>query len=220
MIGNLQSNPGSQIKPYTSKKLVVLKPTRENGVGAGGSLPNSRAATSQMATTPATHFTAFMRSTNSPRELRGASVNMIAEKTADKKLSLAQTQSRNAFYSALKQKTSTNISTDPSKTSSYIFSLVEEKTNSSKELVASDPSSGQAVERDDIMERVEKVSDVAARSCRFELVEPPNPRDVEFLKSLGWKENDSEEDGALTVEEIRDFIEEVHDITIIFLGCF
>ncbi|KAG7552415.1 hypothetical protein ISN45_Aa06g030160 [Arabidopsis thaliana x Arabidopsis arenosa] len=201
MLGNLQSNPGSQIKPDTTKKLVILKPARENGVVAGGSPPNSRAAASQLTTAPSTQFTASVRSTNGPREPRGASVNMIAGKTAEKKLSLAQTQSRNAFFSTLKQKTSTNISTDPSKTSSCILSSVEEKANSSKELVASDPSSPQAAERDEIMESVEKVSDVVERVSRFESAVRPDPKEAAFLKSLGWDENDSEED-TLPMEEM------------------
>ncbi|XP_019090709.1 PREDICTED: uncharacterized protein LOC104736888 [Camelina sativa] len=208
MLGNLQSNPGSQTKSEATKKLVILKPARENGVGAGGSPPNSRAAASQLTTAPSTQFTASARSTNGPRELRGASVNVIAGKIAEKKLSLAQTQSRHAFYSALKQNTSTNISTDPSKTSSCIFSSVEEKANSSKELVASDPPSAQAAERIDIKDRVEKVTDVAERSCRFELAVPPDPKEAAFLRSLGWDENDSEADEGITDEDIRDFFEQ------------
>ncbi|CAE6127722.1 unnamed protein product [Arabidopsis arenosa] len=168
MLGNLQSNPGSQIKPDTTKKLVILKPARENGVVAGGSPPSSRAAASQLTTAPSTQFTA---------------------------------SSRNAFFSTLKQKTSTNISTDPSKTSSCILSSVEEKANSSKELVASDPSSPQAAERDEIMESVEKVSDVVERVSRFESAVRPDPKEAAFLKSLGWDENDSEE-YTLPMEEM------------------
>ncbi|XP_023638637.1 uncharacterized protein LOC17874276 [Capsella rubella] len=213
MLGNLQSNPGSQIKPETTKKLVVLKPARENGVGGGGSPPNSRAAgsqltiASQLTTAPSTQFTASVRSTNGPREVRGASGNIIAGKTAEKKLSSAQTQSRHAFYSALKQTTSTNISTDPSKTSSSIFSSVEEKANSSTELVASDPPSTQAAERNDPKDRVEKVADVAETISRFDIVVRPSPKEAEFLRSLGWDENVSEKDEALSEEEIRSFIE-------------
>ncbi|XP_010436602.1 PREDICTED: uncharacterized protein LOC104720389 [Camelina sativa] len=206
MLGNLQSNPGSQTKSEATKKLVILKPARENGVGAGGSPPNSGAAASQLNTAPSGQFTASARSTNCPRELRGASVNVIAGKIAEKKLSLAQTQSRHAFYSALKQNTSTNISTDPSKTSTCIFSSIEEKANSSKELVASDPPSALAAERNDIKDRVEKVTDVAERICRFELAVRPDPKEAAFLRSLGWNENDSAEE--IRDEEIRDFREQ------------
>ncbi|ANM67596.1 mediator of RNA polymerase II transcription subunit-like protein [Arabidopsis thaliana] len=216
MLGNMQSNPGSQIKPDTTKKLVILKPARENGVVAGGSPPNSRVAASQPTTAPSTQFTASVRSTNGPRDLRGASVNMLAGKAAEKKLSLAQTQSRHAFYSALKQKTCTNISTDPSKTSSCILSSVEEQANSSKELVASDPSSPQAAERDEIMESVEKVSNVAERISRFESAVRPDPKEAAFLKSLGWDENDSDE-YTHTMEEMREWVK---DTTTLFLGFF
>ncbi|EOA20277.1 hypothetical protein CARUB_v10000585mg [Capsella rubella] len=204
ILGNLQSNPGGPIKPETTKKLVVLKPVRENGVVAGGSPPNSRAAAIQLTTAPSTQFTAPVGSANGPRELRGASGNTIAGKTVEKKLSSAQTQSRLAFYNALKQTTST---TDPSKTSSGIFPSVEEKANSSTELVASDPPSTQAAERNDPKDRVEKVADVAETISRFDIVVRPSPKEAEFLRSLGWDENVSEKDEALSEEEIRSFIE-------------
>ncbi|ESQ38745.1 hypothetical protein EUTSA_v10028540mg [Eutrema salsugineum] len=208
LLGNLHSNPGSQIKPDPIKKLVVLKPARENGVsavkesGSPSRVINSGAGANQTTAAPSTQFTASVR-----REPREASV-MLAGKTAEKKLSLAQTQSRNAFYSALKKKTSTNISTDPSKTNS-IFSSVEEKANRSKELVASESPSAQAVERNDIvMEKVDKVSGVAESNSCFESADRPDEKEAEFLKSLGWDENNTEEDEALTEEEIRAFIEQ------------
>ncbi|KFK32130.1 hypothetical protein AALP_AA6G202200 [Arabis alpina] len=200
LLGNLQSYPGSQIKADTTQKLVVLKPARENGVAAikeSGSptgKTNSQAAASQLTSAPSTQVTASVRSSNRPRELKGASVNMIAGRTAEKRPFLAQTQSRNAFYRALKQNSSTNTSTDPSKTSSSI--------------PASDSSSRQAAETDEIMERVEKVSEVTERNNGFESTARPNGKEAELLKSLGWDENNSEEDEALTEEEIRDFIEQ------------
>lgn len=167
---------GGQTKPDASKKLVILKP-----------------AASQMTAAPSTLFTSSLRSTNGPREL------MVAGKPA-------HTQSRIAFYRALKQKTSTtHISTDPSETSS-----VEETANIVEEVVASDPSSTQAAERDDIiMERVEKASQVAERSNGFEFADRPDEKEAEFLRSLGWEEDNGEEDEALTQEEINAFMEQV-----------
>ncbi|VVB08345.1 unnamed protein product [Arabis nemorensis] len=207
VLGNLQPNPGSQIKPDTSKKLVVLKPARENGV-ASTKESGSPTAASQLTSAPSTQVTASVRSTNSPRDLKGASVNVIAGRTVEKRPFLAQTQSRNAFYRALKQNSSTNISTDPSEASSCILSFVEEKANSFNELPASDSSSRQAAERDEIMEKVEKVSKVRERNNGFESAERPDEKEAEFLKSLGWDENNSEEDEAITEEEIRSFIEQ------------
>jgi hypothetical protein len=81
---------------------------------------------------------------------------------------------------------------------------VEEQANSSKELVASDPSSPQAAERDEIMESVEKVSNVAERISRFESAVRPDPKEAAFLKSLGWDENDSDE-YTHTMEEMREW---------------
>ncbi|WZZ41091.1 hypothetical protein YC2023_037350 [Brassica napus] len=114
---------------------------------------------------------------------------MIAAPSAPFITSVAQTQSRNAFYSALKKKTSTNIST-----SSCIFPSVEEKSDISKELVASNPSSVHAAERDG----------------GFEPADLPDEEEAEFLKSLGWDENNTEVE-ALTDEEIRAFYEQVYE---------
>ncbi|KAG2331676.1 hypothetical protein Bca52824_002856 [Brassica carinata] len=206
-LGNLPSNSGSQIKPDTTKKLVVLKPAVKES-GSPHRLNNSLDAASQMIAAPSALSTTAAQSTNNPKELKGASVNMLAEK----KLSVAQTQSRSAFFSALKKKTSTNISTDPSKTSSCILPSVEEKADISKELVASDPSSVQAVERDDlVMERVEKVSEAVETGSGFESADLPDEKEAEFLKSLGWDENNTEVE-ALTDEEIRAFYEEHKEV--------
>lgn len=171
----------SQMKPHTSKKLVILKP-----------------ADSQITAAPSTMFTSSLRSISGPREL------MVAGKPA-------HTQSRNAFYRALKQNTSsTHISTDPSEASSCIVSPVEEKANIIKEVVVTNPSSSHAAERDDIiMERVEKASQVPERSNGFEFAERPDEKEAEFLRSLGWEENNSEEDEPLTQEEINAFMEQV-----------
>ncbi|CAN7116413.1 uncharacterized protein LOC117133009 isoform X2 [Brassica rapa] len=189
-LGNLPSNSGSQIKPDTTKKMVVLKPAvKESASPRPTNNSLAAAAASQMIAAPSAPSTSSAQSTNNPRELKGASVNMPAEK----KLSLAQTQSRNAFFSTLKKKkTSTNISTS--------------SCTISKELVASDPSS---VERDDmVMERVEKVSE---RVSVFESTDLPDEKEAEFLKSLGWDENNTEVE-ALTDEEIRAFYEQHKEV--------
>ncbi|CAN7008724.1 hypothetical protein IGI04_011096 [Brassica rapa subsp. trilocularis] len=189
-LGNLPSNAGGQIKPDTTKKMVVLKPAvKESASPRSTNNSLAAAAASQMIAAPSAPSTSSAQSTNNPRELKGASVNMPAEK----KLSLAQTQSRNAFFSTLKKKeTSTNISTS--------------SCTISKELVASDPSS---VERDDmVMERVEKVSE---RVSVFESTDLPDEEEAEFLKSLGWDENNTEVE-ALTDEEIRAFYEQHKEV--------
>ncbi|CDY66966.1 BnaC03g72810D [Brassica napus] len=190
-LGNLPSNSGSQIKPDTTKKMVVLKPAVKESPSPRPTNNSLAAAASQMIAAPSALSTTSAQSTNNPRELKGSSVNMPPEK----KLSLAQTQSRNAFFSALKNKTSTNISTS--------------SCTISKELVASDPSS---VERDDmVMERVEKVSETAERVNVFESTDLPDEKEAEFLKSLGWDENNTEVE-ALTDEEIRAFYEQHKEV--------
>lgn len=106
---------------------------------------------------------------------------MIAAPSAPFITSVAQTQSRNAFYSALKKKTSTNISI----------------STSSKELVASNPSSGQAAERDDGFEPAD--------------LPVPDEEEAQFLKSLGWDQKNTEVE-ALTDEEIRAFYEQHKEV--------
>ncbi|CAN6979954.1 unnamed protein product [Brassica oleracea var. botrytis] len=144
-------------KPDSTKKLVILKPAVKES-GGPSRITNSVAAGFQMIAAPSAPFIT----------------------------SVAQTQSRNAFYSALKKKTSTNIST-----SSCIFPSVEEKSDIFKELVASNPSSVHAAERDG----------------GFEPADLPDEEEAEFLKSLGWDENNTEVE-ALTDEEIRAFYEQ------------
>ncbi|KAL1223743.1 hypothetical protein V5N11_029790 [Cardamine amara subsp. amara] len=198
LLGNFQSNPSGQIK--SEKKLLVLKPARENGVsavkesGSPSANTNSRAATSQSTQSVP------VRGTNSPKELKGANAfSMISGQTIDKKPSAAQTQSRSAFYSALKQKTtSTSISTDPVNSSTSISSSVDGKVNSSKDLIASDPLSPQAA--------TERIQITSHTSC-FEAADTPDEKEAEFLRSLGWDENNGE-DEALTQEEINAFVEQ------------
>ncbi|ESQ33302.1 hypothetical protein EUTSA_v10003900mg [Eutrema salsugineum] len=205
ILGNLLSNPSGQIK--SEKKLLVLKPARENGVAAvkeSGSpigIPNSRVASSHLMNSAQSIQSAPVRSTNSPKEPKGATtLTMASGQTIEKKSSAAQTQSRNAFYSALKQKTtSTNISTNPvNSTSTCISFSVGEKVNTSKELVASDSSSPQGTSCLEVSQR---------NTTGFEAADTPDEKEAEFLRSLGWDENNGE-DEALTEEEIKAFVEQ------------
>ncbi|XP_019057304.1 PREDICTED: uncharacterized protein LOC104806809 isoform X2 [Tarenaya hassleriana] len=217
LLNTFQSNLSGQTKADTSKKLLVLKPARENCVpsvkesASPSSNTNTRVATAQLTVTPST-ISATVRSTNSPKEIKGSSLSTISGQTIEKRPSSSQTQSRNEFYNALKQKISTNISTDPANSSSCISSSNEEKANSSKEQVASDPSSRhtangvEATEKDNIIERIRILSQVGERSMRFEAADTPDEKEAEFLRSLGWDENNCE-DEALTQEEISAFIE-------------
>ncbi|KFK21888.1 hypothetical protein AALP_AAs60089U000200 [Arabis alpina] len=217
LLGNFQSNPSGQIK--SEKKLLVLKPARENGVPAvkesvspSGNNTNNRAASSQLMTSAQSTQSAPVRSTNSPKEHKGsATFTMISGQGVEKKSSLAQTQSRNAFYSALKQKTaSTNSPVNPI---TCISSSVEEKVdNSSKELVASDPSSPQATSGLEATDRIQITSPVSERNTsRFEAADIPDEKEAEFLRSLGWDEN-NDEDEALTEEEIKAFVEQYNKL--------
>ncbi|KAG7599391.1 hypothetical protein ISN44_As06g035730 [Arabidopsis suecica] len=214
LLGNFQSNPSGQIKP--EKKLLVLKPARENGVsavkesGSPSANTNTRAASSQLMSNAQSTQSAPVRSTNSPKELKGASAfSMISGQTVEKKSSAAQTQSRSAFYSALKQKKtgSASISTDPINSSTSVSSSVEGKVNSSKDLIASDPSSPQATSGLEVTERVQ----VGSHTSGFEATDTPDEEEAEFLRSLGWDENNGE-DEALTEEEIKSFYEQYKEL--------
>lgn len=211
LLGNFQSNPSGKI--ISEKKLLVLKPARENGVaavkesGSPSGNTNSRAASNQLMTNAQSTQSPPVRSTNSPKEVKGSTAfTMISGQTIEKKSSSAQTQSRNAFYSALKQKTS--ISSNPVNSTTCISSSIEEKVdNSSKELVSSDPSSPRATSGP--TERIQITSQVSERNTTgFDAADIPDEKEAEFLRSLGWDENNGE-DEALTEEEIKAFVEQV-----------
>ncbi|KAJ4917270.1 Uncharacterized protein Rs2_02820 [Raphanus sativus] len=210
LLGNVQSNPTGQIK--SEKKLLILKPARETGVaavkesGSPSSNPNSRPNSSQLMNTAQTPQSTTVRSTNnSPREHKGiTSFTMTSGQTVEKKPYFAQTQSRHAFFSALKQKTiSTNISTDPvNPSTTCVSSSVEEKVNSAKELVASDSSSSQVTRGLEVTQR---------NTIGFEAADTPDEEEAEFLRSLGWDENNGEVE-ALTEEEIKAFNEQYNKL--------
>ncbi|CAH8384104.1 unnamed protein product [Eruca vesicaria subsp. sativa] len=209
LLGNVQSNSNGQIK--SEKKLLVLKPARETGVAAvkesrsPSSNLDSRPNSTQPMNTAQSTQTATVRSTNSPKEPKGiTSFPMTSGQTIEKKLSLTQTQSRHAFYSALKQKTiSTNVSTDPVNPSpTCVSSSVEERFNRPKELVASDPSSSQVTRGLEVTQR---------NTISFEAADTPDEEEAEFLRSLGWDENNGEVE-ALTEEEIKDFNEQYNKL--------
>ncbi|KAF8116435.1 hypothetical protein N665_0018s0045 [Sinapis alba] len=209
LLGNVQSNPNGQIK--SEKKLLVLKPARETGVAtvkeSGSPIcnSNSRPNSSQLMNTAQSTQSTTVRSTNSPREHKGiTSFTMISGQTIEKKPSLAQTQSRHAFYSALKQKTiSTNVSTDPvTPSTTCVSSSVEEMVNRSKELVASDLSSSQVTSGLEVTQR---------NIIGFEAAVTPDEEEAEFLRSLGWDENNGEVE-ALTEEEIKAFNEQYNKL--------
>jgi hypothetical protein len=154
-----------------------------------------------------------VRSTNSPKELKGASAfSMISGQTIEKKPSAAQAQSRSAFYSALKQKqtASTSITTDPVSSSTSASSSVEVKLNSSKDLIASDPSSSQATSGVEVTDSVQ----VASHTSGFEATDTPDEEEAQFLRSLGWVENNGEE--YLTEEEIDSFLEQYKELRPLF----
>ncbi|KAJ4905968.1 Uncharacterized protein Rs2_09626 [Raphanus sativus] len=193
-LGNLPSNSGSQIKPDTTKKMVVLKPAVKESASPRP-INNTLAAASQMIAAPSAPSTTSAQSTNNPRELKGALVNIPPEK----KLSLPQTQSKSRNISK------ELVASDPSsvETDDIVMERVEKVSEA-------DPSS---VETDDIvMERVEKVSEAAERVSVFEPADLPDGEEAEFLKSLGWDENNTEVVEAITEEEIKAFYEENKEV--------
>ncbi|CAN8303332.1 unnamed protein product [Cochlearia groenlandica] len=192
-----QQPSGNQLK--TEKKLLVLKPSRENGIAAvkesGSPTDNtkSRAVCGQQIA-QSTQSAPHVRSTHSPKDVKGTTTLTI-----EKKSSSSHTQSRNAFYSALKQKT----------TSTNSFSSVEEKVNnSSNELKASsDPSSPLTTSDVEVTQITSQVVEKKKNNTGFEVADTPDEEEAEFLRSLGWDENNCE-DEALTMDEILAFREQ------------
>ncbi|KAL0845348.1 hypothetical protein Bca101_018594 [Brassica carinata] len=146
---NTHQHSSMQIKPDSTKKLVILKPAVKES-GSSSRVTNSQATGFQKITAPSAPFI----------------------------------------------------------TSLLHRPFCRGKEDMSKELIASDPSSVHAAERDGIVtERVEKVSEAAERDSGFDSTDIPDEIEAEFLKSLGWDENNTEVE-PLTDEEIRAFYEQ------------
>ncbi|KAF8377004.1 hypothetical protein HHK36_030376 [Tetracentron sinense] len=227
---SLRGGPVRSDVPKTSHvgKLHVLKPARENGVfpteNDGSSPTNaSRIANNLLA------VASTAPGPNNPKlataERKTAVLAATQGSSLDKRLTMSQAQSRNAFFDLMRKKTSTNLSSavpDPSpvlsspileKAGELIAEVATAISPQGSEAPSSDPSGvdGSAGNRvhmtsngNDCEESQRYLNNVEKHSRPYAV---GDEEEVAFLRSLGWDENAGEEEG-LTDEEINNFYQE------------
>lgn len=228
-----QSLAGGNVKsdaPKTSGKLLVLKPSWENGVLSSPkdvtptNNASSRAATNQVAVAPPVS-SAPMRTSNNPKvppgDRKTVTMNPIAGFPIERKPSLSQTQSRNDFFNLLKKKTSTNSSTVQTESGPDNLCPSQEKLGEVIKDVVTAPAIPHGTENGVEVtvngETHEKgLSDAEEKDtglCETVLSE----EEAAFLRSLGWEEeNNDEDDVGLTQEEINAFFRQVTNSFLLF----
>ncbi|XP_039041750.1 uncharacterized protein LOC120180505 isoform X2 [Hibiscus syriacus] len=198
--------------PKISGKLLVLKPGRDNGVSSptqkdtasSTKIANNRVTISQHAVVPVN--SASTRNSKvlklSAGECKAAAISPIAVFTVEKKVSLAQTQSRNDFFNLLKKKNSTNYC-GLSDSDSQISSSVIEKSEVGKEVIGVSATAyandGTATASNGDICSGDKKKDMSPVDMPY-----PDEEEAAFLRSLGWEEGTGE-DESLTEDEINAF---------------
>ncbi|KAF8411824.1 hypothetical protein HHK36_004383 [Tetracentron sinense] len=229
--GPVRLNP-----PNTSHvgKLHVLKPARENGVSPtakDGSSPTnaSRISNSPLAVAT-TAAVAPLRTPNNPKlataERKAAVLAATLGSSADKRPTISQAQSRNAFFDLVRKKNSANLSSAVSDLSPLVSSPILVKSGAliaevatatlspqGSEASSSDPSGvdcpavnrGDMTSNGDACEVSQRFPNNGEKQFSFDAL--PVEKEVAFLHLLGWDENSLEE--VLTEEEINAFYQEV-----------
>ncbi|KAL7208827.1 hypothetical protein ACSBR1_030538 [Camellia fascicularis] len=214
-----QSLRGGQVRSDASRsshagKFLVLKSVWENGVSSTTkdvSSPTnnaSRVANSQLApasVAPSIPLKSPNNSKLSTVESKVAAVALNSGSCVEKRPSLSQAQSRNDFFNLMRKKTSMNTSSVLPDSRVAFLSPTVEKSGVVVEGVSAPVSpcvtqnGSEVTSNGDIHER--------ERSLCLNGAVYPDEEEAAFLRSLGWEENDGEDDG-LTEEEINAFYEE------------
>ncbi|KAK4274060.1 hypothetical protein QN277_017349 [Acacia crassicarpa] len=217
--GNAKSDALKTSGKFTDLKLVmwenghsptskdVSSPTNFSNVKSG----NNLAASSAVASTPLRNPNNLKSST----DRKPSSVDPKLGSTMDKKPSLSQVQSRNDFFNLIKKKTMMNSSTGNTDSAPLHSSPSMEK---SAELVGdavSPPSCPQALGNvaevtinGDAHEEARRFPDSKEKNSVQSDALYSEEEETAFLRSLGWEEN-SDEEGGLTEEEIDAFYQKM-----------
>ncbi|KAK9023875.1 hypothetical protein V6N11_004068 [Hibiscus sabdariffa] len=205
---NIAVKSGSQAPPLIHQGWDngVSSPT-QNDIASPTTIANNRVATSQHAAAPVNSAPA--RNSNSPKiyavERKVAAINPIPGFTVEKR-SLAQTQSRNDFFNLLKKKTTTNTSGGLSDSDPQISSSTVEKSEVAKEVIC-DSATAHADDGTAATSNGDTCSDDSEKNMSATVMVYPDEEEAAFLRSLGWEENNGEDEG-LTEEEINAFYQE------------
>lgn len=200
----LRGSPARSDSPKSSTlgKLQILKPTQENGLS-----PTAKESLSP---------TNSSRSANSPLAASGSAVlksptiKPTSVLSLEKKPATSQAQSRSDFFNLIKKKSSANSS------SSFSSAVATEKPDDVATKAATTPVTLQGTDNtapsvgtisngnayDSGLEKLTNNSEQKELNCSSAL--DPDEEEAAFLRSLGWEENDGDDEG-LTEEEIRSF---------------
>ncbi|XP_077214152.1 uncharacterized protein LOC143848992 [Tasmannia lanceolata] len=217
--------PARSDVPKTSQagKLLVLKVGREkNGLSptAKDNQSPTNVSRASLGASPSAAF-APVRNPNVPKLSvdRKAPPLSVAQSSMDRRPP-SQAQNRSDFFNSLRKKSSVNLSA-AIPDSNPVMSSVLEKT--SEQIVASANSVSDGKDASDTVLdwSTENHGSNMAGNCdasgRFSengemnsgsYTVYPNEKEAAFLRSLGWEENNSGEEEALTEEEISAFYEE------------
>uniref|UniRef100_A0A7N0UP93 Uncharacterized protein n=1 Tax=Kalanchoe fedtschenkoi TaxID=63787 RepID=A0A7N0UP93_KALFE len=215
---------GAHIMPEPFKtsqvgKLHVLKPPWENSASPvimdGSALANDvgnkcldTLATPAVSATPSR---TSISSRASIMERKVAASNLNAPSVVDKKRMLSHVRSRNEFFNSVRKKSSMNTSSC-SEAGSATSVPVEQSSEVVKETTIDTPSSnGVANGHSDCSGRALEVEQESSTKennsiCTIEVI--PDEEEAAFLRSLGWEESCSDDDG-LTEEEINTFYQQL-----------
>uniref|UniRef100_A0A7N0TK75 Uncharacterized protein n=1 Tax=Kalanchoe fedtschenkoi TaxID=63787 RepID=A0A7N0TK75_KALFE len=219
-----QSPRGTQIMPESVKtsqagKFHVLKPPWENSASPVvkdcsaltndvGNIRLDALASSAVSSAPS-------RTSRSSRaaivERKAAASNLNAPSAVDKKRMLSHAQSRNEFFNSVRKKTwmSNSTCSEASPATSVPIDqsseVVEERTIAT--LSSNGVANGLSYSNGGAHEDYNNSS--TRENSSFPTTEEviPDEEEAAFLRSLGWEENGSEDDG-LTEEEINTFYQE------------
>ncbi|KAL6983175.1 hypothetical protein U1Q18_016568 [Sarracenia purpurea var. burkii] len=190
-------------------KFLVLKPVWENGASSASPMP------------PCTALKSPNSSNLSSIQRKMVSLSLNSGSAVEKRSSHSQARSRNEFFNHMRKKSSPNTSTVLPDSGVTVSSPTSEKSGETVEepsapvsLCVTENGSEVISNEDDTHEGEKKLflnggDDTHEGDKNLFLNEAvyPDEEEAAFLRSLGWEENDGEDDG-LTEEEINAFYEE------------
>nr|GLL44048.1 uncharacterized protein LOC109175794 [Ipomoea trifida] len=201
--------------PNTSHvgKFLVLRPVATSVPKDAPSLTNTaggKVANEPPSVSPLSPLTNSSTPKVSALEGKAAALTLNPRPTTEKKLSMAQAQSRSDFFNLMRKKTSTKTTVLP--VSGAVLSPSNLLDDSNKEGISNSPLSsvvedGQITSNGDphgTHDKAQQCSD-GGELCINGMIDPDE--EAAFLRSLGWDENAGEDEG-LTEEEINAFYQE------------
>lgn len=199
-------------------KFLVLKPGRESvttgpkdastPTGDANAEVANDAQLATMAPSTLTTSISLNNSAVSALENKAAAISLSPRSTVDKRSSQSVAQSRSQFFNLMRRKASPRTRTIHSDSSASVFSPNAETSGEKSNVINNGNQMNCCGDRYEIPEKIKSFSDVGDKSFSGNGSFFPDEEEAAFLRSLGWEENDGEDEG-LTEEEINAFYQEV-----------